>query len=125
MNGVAAVPLAVLYAGDAPNQVFRRDGTGLRQLTGGDYRDRWPAWSPDGKRLAFYCNRSGKFDAWTIRPDGSGLQQLTFTPDGFVVNPVWGAGWEAPGLHDSEPDCFRDGPRPAGGAASHRRSCQP
>jgi len=70
--------------------VCRVDGTGLRQLTDDAHRDRVPRWSPDGKRLAFYSNRSGVFQIWTISPDGSGLQQLTRLPDaGTVSYPVW------------------------------------
>ena len=40
---------------------------------------RGPAWSPDGQRIAFYCNREPKnqLELWSIRPDGSGLHQLT------------------------------------------------
>jgi len=58
--------------------VTRVNGSGLRQLTDDEYRDRFPVWSPDGKRIAFYSNRSGgPYQIWTINPDGSGLQQLT------------------------------------------------
>jgi len=46
--------------------VIRKDGTGIRQLTDDPYRNRLPTWSPDGKRLAFYSNRSGKMEIWTI-----------------------------------------------------------
>ena len=69
--------------------VIRRDGTSLRQLTNDMERDRMPRWSPDGRRLAFYSNRSGNFDAiWLINSDGSGLQQLTHTSKS-ATRPVW------------------------------------
>ena len=70
--------------------VMRKDGAGMRQLTDDPYRDRQPRWSPDGKRLLFYSNRSGEYEAWVIHADGSGAQQLTFTPDANVVRfPAW------------------------------------
>ncbi len=69
--------------------VVRTDGTGLRTLTDDLHRDRAPRWSPDGKRLLFYSNRSGKYEAWTIQPDGSGLRQLTFESRGNVVESLW------------------------------------
>ena len=35
------------------------------------------AWSPDGKKIVFFSNRSGNYNLWTINPDGTGLAQLT------------------------------------------------
>jgi Tol biopolymer transport system component len=65
------------------------DGTGLRQLTGGDSTaDRVPRWSPDGKWIAFFSNRSGPLQIWKIRRDGSELSQLTEAA-GDVGVPVW------------------------------------
>jgi eukaryotic-like serine/threonine-protein kinase len=61
--------------------VVRTDGTDLRQLTGDAYRDLAPSWLPDGKRLVFFSNRSGRFQVWTINADGSGLRQLTDVAD--------------------------------------------
>jgi Tol biopolymer transport system component len=57
--------------------IARTDGSGLRQLTEDAFRDRGPSWSPDGKRIAFYSNRTGRYELWTIRPDGSALEQIT------------------------------------------------
>jgi Tol biopolymer transport system component len=57
--------------------VARADGTGLRQLTNDAANDRFPKWSPDGRRIGFYSNRAGGWEAWTINADGSGLAQLT------------------------------------------------
>jgi eukaryotic-like serine/threonine-protein kinase len=69
--------------------VVRRDGSGLRQLTDDVYRNRNPVWSPDGTLLAFFSNRGGRVDIWTIRPDGGSLRQLTYTLNGSITRPVW------------------------------------
>jgi len=58
-----------------------------RQAAPDVHRDRSPRWSPDGKRLAFFSNRSGKYQVWTIHPDGSGLQQITDNPGGANFSP--------------------------------------
>lgn len=57
--------------------VIRRDGTNLRQLTGDIYKDRVPHWSPDGKRIAFFSDKTGKYEGWTINADGSEPQKVT------------------------------------------------
>jgi Tol biopolymer transport system component len=69
--------------------VVGRDGTGYRQLTDDAFRDRGPRWSPDGERIAFYSDRSGRYDIWAIRPDGSGLEQLTKTTGESRWLPEW------------------------------------
>jgi Tol biopolymer transport system component len=69
--------------------VSRTDGTDRRQLSNDIHKDRIPRWSPDGSRIAFYSNRSGSYEIWTIRPDGSGLQQLTEMPEVSANYPVW------------------------------------
>src|ERR1051325_3183287 len=39
---------------------------------------RQPAWSPDGKTIAFFAYRDGGYDLWAVAPDGSGQHQLTW-----------------------------------------------
>ena len=51
--------------------VTRADGSGLRQLTSGNQRNRGPRWSPDGKRIAFFSTRSGAWEIWTTDPEGA------------------------------------------------------
>ncbi len=53
------------------------DGSGLRKLTDDPHRDRAPAWFPDGESIVFYSNRTGRYELWSMRIDGSGARQLT------------------------------------------------
>jgi dipeptidyl aminopeptidase/acylaminoacyl peptidase len=69
--------------------LLKSDGSGLRQLTSDAWRERTPMWSPDGKRIAFHSDRSGRYEAWTIQPDGSGLTQLTHSKGYEVLQPRW------------------------------------
>ena len=69
--------------------LVRSGGGDVRQLTNDLARDRTPYWSPDGSRILFASNRSGKYEAWTIRPDGSGLTQITRLLDQPVLYPFW------------------------------------
>jgi eukaryotic-like serine/threonine-protein kinase len=78
--------------GSSPTEdvlLIRPDGSDMRQLTNDLARDRTPSWSPDGSRILFASNRSGKYEAWMIRPDGSGLTQVTHLPDQAVTHPFW------------------------------------
>ena len=69
--------------------VMRTDGTGRpRELTGDSASDRVPRWSPDGNWIATFSDRSGPLQIWKIRPDGSGLAQVTEVPDN-VAYAVW------------------------------------
>jgi Tol biopolymer transport system component len=82
-NGPVAIWLAAAH------------GSSTRRLVSGSS----PAWSPDGETLVF--TQHGTF-LWTIRPDGTHLQQLTSTP----TNPDCDF---AQGDYDGSPDWSPDG----------------
>ena len=64
------------------------DGSGIRQLTTDAFYDRFPQWSPDSKLVAFYSNRSGKYELWTTTPGGQ-LNQLTQADGISMLYPRW------------------------------------
>ncbi len=70
--------------------IVEADGSGTRRLMDDRFKDRHPRWSPDGKRIAFYSDRSGVYDIWCINADGSGLVQLTKnTGSDSYLFPLW------------------------------------
>jgi serine/threonine protein kinase len=69
--------------------VVHPDGSGWRRLIGDAYRNRRPQFSPDSSRIAFYSNRGGKYEIWTIDLDGWRVVQETSFPGKFVSTPLW------------------------------------
>ena len=55
-----------------------------RQLTSGDFDHGSPAWSPNGKEIAFIANRDPEWDlsrisdVWTLPPTGGEPRRLTY-----------------------------------------------
>ena len=68
--------------------VSRVDGSDVRQLTDDEFRNRGPRWSPDDNRIAFYSDRSGSYEIWSMNPDGSSLKQETDSAASEIL-PVW------------------------------------
>jgi TolB protein len=111
--------IAFISLRDGVSQLFvmNADGSGVRQLTKGNAENIHPEWSPDSQRILFNTTTFNgasaadgrdipsdnkvigeqidkKMDLATIRPDGSGLKQITssggytyasFSPDGREI----------------------------------------
>jgi Tol biopolymer transport system component len=71
-------------------------GGSLTRITDVFSDARQPAWSPDGRTVAYFAYRDGGYDLWASAPDGSQLRKLT-----------WGA------FDDREPAWSHDGTRVA------------
>lgn len=63
-------------------------GTALIPLTSGQWDDRDPVWSPDGRTIAFSSNRSGGWDLYLLDVLSGETSRLT-TIAGFEANPSW------------------------------------
>ena len=59
-----------------------------RRVTRGTAPEIDPAWSPDGRRIAFARRIHGQFDLFSARPDGSDAKQVTATPVD-ELSPAW------------------------------------
>ena len=69
----------VLMTGHTEVYVVDRDGTAARRLTHTRIENWQPAWSPDGKKIVFQSQHSGRFELYLMNPDGSGVRRLTHT----------------------------------------------
>ena len=68
----------------------RRGSPALEKLASSSFREVYPHYSPDGKRLVFYSNRTGSVQIWTADADGSRAVQLTsMHPLAITGSPRW------------------------------------
>lgn len=58
------------------------------QLTSDSAMERYPAWSPDGKRIAFSWDRAGNHDIWTIAAAGGEPEHVT-EDEATDLQPSW------------------------------------
>ncbi len=72
--------------------VMDADGSNVQQVTHDMPGANWaPFWTPDGKQIVFASNMKAptgpNFDIYLINLDGTGLEQITFSPefDGFPM----------------------------------------
>jgi len=79
---------------DMLGDIYALPATGGRAKTisRGIAFDSQPAFSPDGRTVAFLSDRSGAENLWLMAPDGSKPRQLSFLDDNPVfASPAWSA----------------------------------
>ncbi|MBI5207576.1 MAG: PD40 domain-containing protein [Candidatus Firestonebacteria bacterium] len=74
--------------------IINNDGSNTKFLTSGNFFDRYPKPSPDGKKIIFISNRKDDTDnLWLISPSGNGLIQITNFLDEVHI-PSWSSNSE-------------------------------
>lgn len=63
-------------------------GQDLKTLTQSSGVNSWPAFSPDGRTIAFGSSRDGDLDLYAMDADGARVRRLTRSP-GRDVRPAW------------------------------------
>ncbi|WP_407675944.1 amidohydrolase family protein [Peterkaempfera bronchialis] len=81
-GSVTACPTGAWLIAEVQGILWRipRHGGEAVRLTDWDLEPTRPAFSPDGSAVALCAYRGGGFHLWTMRPDGTGLRQLTGGP---------------------------------------------
>jgi Tol biopolymer transport system component len=63
------------------------------QLTFGNYQDRSPTFSPDGSKICFESNRSGRSSLWLVDPvagEAAGMKRIAWDDEGATIeSPTW------------------------------------
>ena len=76
--------------GDMNSEIFvaNNDGTNSRNITNNSAFDGWPAWSPDGKWIAFASNRESAYQIYIMDENGGNVRLVANT-EGRATAPRW------------------------------------
>ena len=76
---------------EALNQLWVLDTAGGKPqaITTGNYYKQSPAWSPDGKMLAYSCDKAGTADIYTLDLATHAERRITNFDDSAELAPVW------------------------------------
>jgi TolB protein len=104
--------ITTVRTGDTEVFVVDPDMGDARNLTRSPKsEDRYPCWSPDGKRVAFTSNRDGTYNLYVMDADGANVRQLTHeTSPTVCYMPSWSGDWIVFGLHGKKPWLGRSSP---------------
>lgn len=75
--------------GDYEIFLMNADGTSLMQMTENEGDDYPASWSPDGRKLAFVSDMTGKSEIYVMEMDGSGSTIQLTDSQGRNRSPVW------------------------------------
>jgi Tol biopolymer transport system component len=67
--------------------IVNSDGANVRRLTDDPAIEGLPAWSPDGKWLAFLSNRGGKWGIWLLHLATKETRQIFSLDSGSLTPP--------------------------------------
>ncbi len=76
--------------GDEDSEIWTMDrlGGNKQPLTDNEADEGQPAWSPDGRTIAFVSDRDGQPEIYTMQSDGSQQRRLTVSGD-YDGDPAW------------------------------------
>jgi TolB protein len=64
------------------------DGTDVQQITANETYESQPAWSPDGRHIAFVSDRDGNDEIYIMNADGTGQRRITHN-EADDQQPAW------------------------------------
>jgi TolB protein len=81
----------LVYSKDGANIYLMTAESQVIRLTSNGAGNREPAWSPDGKKIAYVSERDGNPEIYVMNADGSDSARLTRSP-GIDSSPAWSPG---------------------------------
>lgn len=79
----------IAYESNNEIWVMNASGGGQQQLTNNSALDSWPAWSPNGNKIAFVSERDGNREIYIMNSDGAGTQDNLSRSATVDSYPAW------------------------------------